>query len=584
MIKTLNLHYDDKLILQMKKGSMSGVVATIVGQLVSVSLLYHYVPILYLLAWQFVGIIIISERFYLSKKLDKAVRTKNVNVKKYLNQLILCTTLTALMFGTLPLVTMFYSVPDVNFLMLGIIIIALAAGSISTLGSVYMAFFYFMAGSILPYTVILIYHGGLIFNIFVVVLWIFFIIHTLAGYRLFLIYKSSINLDKRFKTIYEKSSDGMAIIRNNVFIEYNDSLIEMFGYDNDADRFFKTPLYKLMPKYQPDGRVSIRKMADMLKKSNDKKITFEWLHIKRNGEAFLVDITLHTIELDQERVIHGVWRDISDRKASEAEIKQLNESLVQRVQSEVSRNRDKDKQLLAQSRQAQMGEMLSMIAHQWRQPLAAISSTSGGLELKAMLGKTDRENIIKSAKNISEYSQHLSQTINDFRDFFKPMKEQREVSFKEIVDSVMGIVRVSIENQNISIVRKIGTEEKFKTHPNELKQVILNLIKNAEDVLLEKRVEDAFIKIATYKEGDSYVLEVSDNGGGVSEELIENIFDPYFSTKLEKNGTGLGLYMSKTIIEDHCGGKLSVKNDSLGAIFRITLNSFDPLGVEHEHS
>ncbi len=583
MIKNiLNLRYDDKLILQMIEGSSSGIVATIISQFIFSIVLYRYIPSMYLFIWLIVGIFILSERFYISKKLERAIQTQSEDVGKYLKQTILFISLTALMFGTFPLITLFYEIPDIHILMLGIVIIALAAGSISTLGSIYIAFLYFMAGAILPYSFVLIYHGGLIFDIFAVVLLVFFIIHSISGYRLFLLYKNSINLEKRFKTIYNKSTDGMAIVKNNAFIEYNDSIIEMFGYSNNPNEFFDAPLYRLMPKYQPDGKISMRKMAKMVKKADKKKITFEWLHTKRDGKEFWVDITLHTIELDKERVVHGVWRDISTRKAFEVEITQLNESLVQRVQSEVSNNREKDKQLLAQSRQAQMGEMLSMIAHQWRQPLAAISSTSSGLELKAILDKVDNALVIKSAKNISKYSQHLSETINDFRDFFKPTKDREKVSFREVVESVMGIVRTSIENQNIKITQEIRTEEKFQTYPNELKQVILNLIKNAEDVLLEKEVEKPFIKITSYKEEDGFILEVSDNGGGISEELIENIFDPYFSTKLEKNGTGLGLYMSKTIIEDHCGGKLSVTNDSLGAVFRINVNSLDFKGEGDE--
>ena len=300
--------------------------------------------------------------------------------------------------------------------------------------------------------------------------------------------------------------------------------------------------------------------------------------LEEDRELFSYKETFHTyLLIFMTILVTGIFlyffRIFNSNVSKDRELKRLNESLLQRVDDEVSRNREKDKQLLSQSRQAQMGEMLSMIAHQWRQPLAAISSTSSGLELKAILGKADSELVIKSAKNISKYSQHLSETINDFRDFFKPAKESEEISFKEIIESVMGIVHVSIENQNIQVIREIQTQEKFKTYTNELKQVLLNLIKNSEDALLEKEIKNPFIKIVSYKEGSSFILEVSDNAGGISEDVIDNIFDPYFSTKLEKNGTGLGLYMSKTIIEDHCGGTINIVNDSLGALFRIKLGS-----------
>ncbi|RLA76405.1 MAG: hypothetical protein DRG30_02900 [Epsilonproteobacteria bacterium] len=227
--------------------------------------------------------------------------------------------------------------------------------------------------------------------------------------------------------------------------------------------------------------------------------------------------------------------------------------------------------LRQQSRLVQMGEMLSMIAHQWRQPLAAIGSRSAALELKANLGKADKETVIEQAQYISKYAQHLSQTIDDFRNFFKSSKELKESSYNEIIGSVLDIVGTSIENKNIAIIQNLSTEYRFLTYPNELKQVVLNIIKNAEDVLLEKNIKDPKIRIVTYKKDGKNVLEIHDNAGGVPTEIIDKIFDPYFSTKLEKNGTGIGLYMSKTIVEEHCSGTLSITNDESGAVFKVEL-------------
>lgn len=289
--------------------------------------------------------------------------------------------------------------------------------------------------------------------------------------------------------------------------------------------------------------------------------------INSQNKNFMIDLLLSSLLLAI--VLLFVYQELQKR----INLKQLNKTLEQRVKEEVDKNRQKDKQLLAQSRLAQMGEMLSMIAHQWRQPLAAISATSAVLELKAELGRVDEETVIKQSKKISQYSQHLSRTIDDFRDFFKPSKELKESSYNEIIESVLDIVGTSIENKNITIIQKLSTEYRFLTYPNELKQVILNILKNAEDILLEKNIKDPKIKIITYTKEGGNVLEIHDNAGGVSTEIIEKIFDPYFSTKLEKNGTGLGLYMSKTIIEDHCSGILSVSNDEYGAVFKIELET-----------
>ena len=253
------------------------------------------------------------------------------------------------------------------------------------------------------------------------------------------------------------------------------------------------------------------------------------------------------------------------------EMKGLNDDLEKRVADEVEKNREKDKQLLQQSRMAQMGEMMSMIAHQWRQPLTAISATSSLLELKAKMNKLDQETVEKKAKEISSYSQHLSHTIDDFRDFFKPNKELSKTNYDEIVQSVLGMIEISIINKNIVLHQELNCHGQFSTYLNELKQVLLNLIKNAEEVLLEEDVQEPYIKIVTYKDDNKYILEVSDNGGGVPEAIIEKVFDPYFSTKGDKNGTGLGLYMSKIIIEEHCNGELRVSNSRHGAVFSIIL-------------
>ena len=263
------------------------------------------------------------------------------------------------------------------------------------------------------------------------------------------------------------------------------------------------------------------------------------------------------------------FRTFNSNVKKDKELVSLNESLIQRVEKEVAINRRKDQQILQQSRLAQMGEMISMIAHQWRQPLAAISSTSIGLELKARLNKIDNETILKATHNISEYSQHLSSTIDDFREFFQSNKEKKDTNFSNLIESVLKIIEVSIKNKNIEIITDLKSDDNFYTYPNEIKQVILNLMKNAEDVLIEREIKNPKITIET----KNTVLLISDNGGGIADDIIKNIFNPYFSTKLEKNGTGLGLYMSNTIIQDHCGGELSVSNGEHGAIFKIDFSN-----------
>ena len=250
-------------------------------------------------------------------------------------------------------------------------------------------------------------------------------------------------------------------------------------------------------------------------------------------------------------------------------ITQLNLTLEDRIDIEVERNRQKDKQIIAQSKFAQMGEMISMIAHQWRQPLAAISSTAATITIKSRLENLDNETALELSGKISEYSTHLSSTINDFRDFFKSNKEKQNITYNELIKDVMNIVEESIINKNIRVIKNLNSNIIFNTYSNEIKQVILNIIKNAEDILLDKEVKNPIITIKT-KDHD---LTISDNGGGIPEDIIDKIFDPYFSTKVKRDGTGLGLYMSKIIIEEHCEGTLSVSNNKHGAVFKIILGS-----------
>lgn len=239
--------------------------------------------------------------------------------------------------------------------------------------------------------------------------------------------------------------------------------------------------------------------------------------------------------------------------------------------SDVTKQREKNEQLFEQSRLAQMGEMMAMIAHQWRQPLSAIAAVSGAITLKAKLNSLDIDTTIEFADKINSYTQHLSQTIDDFRAFAKSDKETKETNYTKMVQEVLEIVEPSINIKNIDLIKEFYCECSFNSYPREIKQVLLNIIKNAEDVLLEREVKKPYIKIETFEEDGNFILTISDNGGGVPDEIIRQIFDPYFSTKLEKHGTGLGLYMSKTIIEEHCNGQLTVANGEDGAVFSISL-------------
>jgi len=252
--------------------------------------------------------------------------------------------------------------------------------------------------------------------------------------------------------------------------------------------------------------------------------------------------------------------------------KKLKHELEGRINEEVYKNQEKTDQLIQQSKLAQMGEMISMIAHQWRQPLTAISATANVITFQIELeGKISMEELKNEVALISEYSQHLSSTIDDFRNFYKPNKTKEFVTFEEILDKTINIIHSTYENNKIELVKNYKCLEKLHIYPSQLSQVILNILKNAEDVLVDKNIKNPRVVINTYLDDDNFVLEINDNAGGVKTEHLDEIFNPYFSTKTKKDGTGLGLYMSKTIIEEHCDGKLSIENNDSGALFTIRI-------------
>ncbi len=252
------------------------------------------------------------------------------------------------------------------------------------------------------------------------------------------------------------------------------------------------------------------------------------------------------------------------------ELQQLNTDLERRIEKKIEESREHEKMLFRQARYAQMGEMISMIAHQWRQPLNAIATISATIQFSIERGKYDEDFLKKKVGNIGEYVQHLSSTIDDFRNFFKLDKEKKRLKFSKIADNALMLSESALENKNIMFSKEYHCSScSIYTYPNEILHVILNLIKNAEDALEMKKVPEPKITLRIFKANEKILFEIEDNAGGIEEKIIDKIFDPYFTTKENANGTGLGLYMSKIIIEDHCDGKIEVENGKDGAVFRL---------------
>jgi PAS domain S-box-containing protein len=238
---------------------------------------------------------------------------------------------------------------------------------------------------------------------------------------------------------------------------------------------------------------------------------------------------------------------------------------------DITELKKKDEMLINQSRHAAMGEMIGMIAHQWRQPISAIAMDANNILLDIALKNLNNTEAGKYANSITQQTQHLSHTIDDFRNFFKPDKVISEVNIKETIDSTLSIVKDSLRNNNIEVTSSYETDKKVKAYPRELMQVFVNIITNSKDVLTLNKPDNASITIRVYEDEKYINTEICDNGGGIDADILPKVFDPYFSTKDEKTGTGLGLYMSKMIIQEHLNGSIEAYNINEGACFRVSL-------------
>ena len=252
--------------------------------------------------------------------------------------------------------------------------------------------------------------------------------------------------------------------------------------------------------------------------------------------------------------------------------KEVTEKLLQaKIKDEVQKNEQQQLFLLHQSRLAQMGEMISMIAHQWRQPLNNLSLSNQLLILKYKKGKLDDAAMEHFKKSSNKQITQMSRTIDDFRDFFKENNQEQEFSVNEVIGDVLNLTQDLYSTQSIDLSFEKTTNYVCLGNSSELGQALLNIINNAKDALIENKIEQKFIKIALTSVENQIIISIEDNAGGIPQKIQDKIFDPYFSTKDEKNGTGLGLYMTKMIISDKLQGKIDFKNTEDGVIFKIYL-------------
>ena len=231
--------------------------------------------------------------------------------------------------------------------------------------------------------------------------------------------------------------------------------------------------------------------------------------------------------------------------------------------------REKSSVLHEQSKLASMGEMMRHISHQWRQPLSEINSVAMKIETEYRRKRLDEERLDQHIEQIEEITEHMSKTIQDFNGYFKSDKEKVLVTLESVVDKAISLVMSGLSENEIKIEKIVSYEKNVSIVEGELIQVLLVLLNNARDAINSADVKEKWIKIYVGQERSNYIIEVEDSGDGIDEANLAKVFEPYFTTKFESQGVGIGLYMSKMIVEESMGGRLSVSNSADGAIFKI---------------
>ena len=312
----------------------------------------------------------------------------------------------------------------------------------------------------------------------------------------------------------------------------------------------------------------------------DVKKEFEQLKaINKDKEQTIIFLIIAAIGAIITLLIHENTKRLNEQKISklneslEIKVKELddfNQTLHNKVKEEVEKQREKENLLIQQSKLAALGEMIGNIAHQWRQPISAVSAIMMNIKWTAISQGVDKTFLDARMNEANEQLKYMSQTIDDFRNFFKPNKEKEYFDLKAEIKKAYKILQESLLYNNINLQIFSTNTITVYGYANEFSQVVLNLISNAKDVLIERKINSPRIEIHISQDNKYIYCEVKDNGGGIEEKNINRIFEPYFTTK-EHHGTGIGLYISKEIIQKHMQGTLEVKNIENGANFIICL-------------
>ena len=349
--------------------------------------------------------------------------------------------------------------------------------------------------------------------------------------------------------LIDSSSNEIYVFDKDTFLftYLNNGALKNIKYSLEELR--KMHAYDISPDYDYE---SFTKAIEPLIEQKTPQLIFEAYHTRKDGTNYPVEVHLQLLNTNDNHEFLAVIIDITKRREIELQL------------------REQEELMIVQSRQAAMGEMISMIAHQWRQPLSVVSMAANNILLDIELDSLNKGSAIEELNDINEQTQYMSHTIDDFRNFFQRSRTLEVDTVNNILTDVLKIISPTLYDNEINITLECATTITIETYKSELTQVIINILSNANDILKNKK-EEKNIDILVQELDKNINVIIYNNGSKIPAHIVDTIFEPYFTTKEESGGTGLGLYMSKSIVEKHMHGAIKATNKELGVEFTISL-------------
>lgn len=405
-----------------------------------------------------------------------------------------------------------------------------------------------------------------------------------------------------FSLLYESMMDAfISVDMTGKILQYNEVYRAMVGYE--AEELLSKTYTDLTPE---KWHLIERKIIEEQVISRGYSDVYEKEYRRKDGTVIPVDLRVQLIRDDQGNP-YSMWaivRDITERKRAEDALQKINDELEKRVaqrtvelekirmeletqntelqktyrnleaettalQRTMADLREKEQMVIQQSRMAAMGEMLGNIAHQWRQPFNILGLLVQDLGLSYESGEFSKELLDANIGKVMEILLHLSQTIDDFSNFATTDKEKSLFRVDQVIGKTISLIKESFKSQRITIDASASGDPQINGYPNEYAQVLFNILMNSRDAFLESKIGNARITVRSREENGRSVVTITDNAGGIKTDILGKIFEPYFTTKDLGKGTGVGLFMSKNIIEKNMGGRLSISNSGDGVELRI---------------